>query len=624
MKPTIILKANSKFEKLPFASLSCISGIPLIVICAKRLANTGLDVVVATSNLNNHDELVNVLKKFKLQYFRATSKNVLKEFLRLKKNYHKDDIIIKASLENIFNDGYLAKKMVDILKKKKISYFNFSDQHNTPKGFGLEIFRIKKIFNLDKKIYYKNHGEKDLLLLDEYKFKKNYKKLRINLENIEDFIKIKKFLEKENNFFKIDSLSLLRKFIRKNEILDKSIKKEILKKRLIILGGSHDQTGTIKIAKNLLVRSIVFDKNVESPNIQLPDQFILKSATKTREINYFAKKTSINGIILQGPDFPQVSSKIESSLGVKNIPLSAAKICTDKYKMKVFLKKILIPIPKFTLHKKRSFKKSNINFPVIIKPLDKSGSRGVFLCEKKKQFSNLVKRAFLETKKNFLQIEEYLNGPQISTETFILNGKIFTPGFVDRNYELLKFTKPQIIENGGNYPSKHFEYYQEINQYIKKIAKSLKIRNGTIKGDIVIHKNKIYFIEVAVRLSGGDFSETIIPLSSSFNLIKNSINLALQNKIKKKDLKIKFKKNYIAHRYFFSKKGQLINIYGLNKIKKKSWVKKIKIFKNKGDFLSQTTNHTNRLGVFVITAGSQKQIDQRIQEVYKKIKFKII
>ena len=73
------------------------------------------------------------------------------------------------------------------------------------------------------------------MLLDEYKFKKNYKKLRINKKNIEDFIKIKKFLEKENNFFKIDSLSLLRKFIRKNEILDKSIKKEILKKRLYLI-----------------------------------------------------------------------------------------------------------------------------------------------------------------------------------------------------------------------------------------------------------------------------------------------------------------------------------------------------------------------------------------------------
>ena len=189
---------------------------------------------------------------------------------------------------------------------------------------------------------------------------------------------------------------------------------------------------------------------------------------------------------------------------------------------------------------------------------------------------------------------------------------------------MIKYTSPNIIENGGNYPSKNLQYYYQINKFIKIISRSLKIKNGTIKGDIVIHNNNIYFIEVAVRLSGGDFSETIIPLSSSFDLIKNSINLAIQNKIKKKDLLINYKKIHIAHRYFFSKKGQLVNIYGLNEIRKKPWVKKIKIFKNKGDFLPKTTNHSNRLGVFIITARSQKLIDQRVQEVYKKVKFKII
>ena len=53
--------------------------------------------------------------------------------------------------------------------------------------------------------------------------------------------------------------------------------------------------------------------------------------------------------------------------------------------MKVFLKKILIPIQVY-FTQKRSFKKSNINFPIIIKPLDKSGSRGVFCAKKKAVF----------------------------------------------------------------------------------------------------------------------------------------------------------------------------------------------------------------------------------------------
>ena len=90
----------------------------------------------------------------------------------------------------------------------------------------------------------------------------------------------------------------------------------------------------------------------------------------------------------------------------------------------------------------------------------------------------------------------------------------------------------------------------------------------------------------------------MIPLSSSFDLIRNSINLAIRNKIGQNDLNIKFKDTYLANRYFFSKKEKLNKIYGLNKIRKKAWIKKLKIFSSVGEKLSRTTNHTNRIGSF--------------------------
>ena len=221
-------------------------------------------------------------------------------------------------------------------------------------------------------------------------------------------------------------------------------------------------------------------------------------------------------------------------------------------------------------------------------------------------------------------MEEYLKGPQLSTESLIYKRKVYTPGFVDRNYEMLERTKPFILENGGIYPSNFFEHYHKINHYIKIISKALKIKNGVIKSDIVIHNNKIFFIEIAVRLSGGDFSETLIPLSSSFNLLRNSINLATRCKINKDDLKIKFKNKFLANRYFFSKKGKLKKIYGVEKIINKSWIKKFKIFYGLNQSLPTTTNHATRLGVFVVEAKSKDLLNKRIKMVYDKIKFKIV
>ena len=50
-------------------------------------------------------------------------------------------------------------------------------------------------------------------------------------------------------------------------------------------------------------------------------------------------------------------------------------------------------------------------------------------------------------------IEKYIEGPQLSTESIIINGKCYTIGFSDRNYEYLNKFSPYIIENGGDLPS---------------------------------------------------------------------------------------------------------------------------------------------------------------------------
>ena len=100
--------------------------------------------------------------------------------------------------------------------------------------------------------------------------------------------------------------------------------------------------------------------------------------------------------------------------------------------------------------------------------------------------------------------------------------------------------------------------------------------------------------------------------------------MSLGNKIKNKDLKINFSKLHFANRYFFAKKGKLIKINGIDRIKKKSWLKKIKIFKKIGDNLSTTTNHSNRLGTFLLRQKQKGYWKRGINEVYRKVSFKIV
>ena len=106
-----------------------------------------------------------------------------------------------------------------------------------------------------------------------------------------------------------------------------------------------------------------------------------------------------------------------------------------------------------------------------------------------------------------------------------MEGKAYTPGFVDRNYEMLTRFAPHFIENGGIHPSKiQGELRKAIEGLIERAALALGIENGVAKGDVVITGDgKPMIIEMAARLSGGDFSESLIPLGCGVNIVKAAI-----------------------------------------------------------------------------------------------------
>ena len=90
---------------------------------------------------------------------------------------------------------------------------------------------------------------------------------------------------------------------------------------------------------------------------------------------------------------------------------------------------------------------------LVIKPVDSRGSRGV---QRVSHVEDLTK-AFLFARSHSpserVMVEQYLDGPQISTESIVVDGRCYTPGFSDRNYEYLERYAPFFIENGGDLPS---------------------------------------------------------------------------------------------------------------------------------------------------------------------------
>ena len=229
-----------------------------------------------------------------------------------------------------------------------------------------------------------------------------------------------------------------------------------------------------------------------------------------------------------GSDIPIIVTKIAKALNLFSQNLYSAKISQNKILMKKFFKKNNIETPNYAVvdsfNKAQKFFINNKLNQAIIKPFNSSGSRGVFKIkslDELKVYKKIIHRNYGQKK---ILIEEFVDGPQLSTESIIYNSKIFTPGFSLRNYSDTSYLEPQIIENGGVMPNRLDGYRNKVEIIKIKLAKLLKIKKGVIKGDFVLDKNnEIQIIEFATRLSGGDFSESLAPLSNGINYLKKLI-----------------------------------------------------------------------------------------------------
>lgn len=385
-------------------------------------------------------------------------------------------------------------------------------------------------------------------------------------------------------------------------------------KTLLVLGGGPDQFPGVLKAKEMGIYTIVLDGNPDAHCKSYADKFHCVSIKHIEQIDTFIKEKlnkKVDGVIAFGVDIPYIISYVANRLQVNyTIPLESAILSENKFDSKEFMKKHKINIPPYSLISSMEDIKEFTNihsFPIVLKPVDNSASRGISLLYDLNNINKYYEYALKNSSCKKVMIEKYLDGPQVSTESFVVNGKIYNIGFADRNYKDMDKFLPNIIEDGGDLPSIFMsdKHKFQLEKYLEIISKELNIKNGVIKGDIVIYKDELYIIEFALRLSGGNFSTIEIPESTGVDFLKIAIKLHLNIKIEENEVIIK-KNDFVSLRYKFLedlKKGKIKNI----KLSTKDCISS-SLFVKLGDEIksNKTENHANRIAS-VITKGISRQ-----------------
>ncbi|MBF0248472.1 MAG: ATP-grasp domain-containing protein [Alphaproteobacteria bacterium] len=402
---------------------------------------------------------------------------------------------------------------------------------------------------------------------------------------------------------------------------------KISKPVVVILGASLDQAYMLRTARSMGFHVLAMDMNPKAACRDLADDFAPISTKDIAAITahldaLIADGVRIAGVTTMGSDIPDVVAAVSAHLGTPSISPTSAAIATDKVRMKACFAEHGIPIPWYreigSLDELRDIIAER-GPDLVIKPNDRSGSRGVFLLNASCDFADLFAKSLEFSFSKRILVEEFLPGPQISTETVMVGGVGHTPGFADRNYDGMERFHPQIMENGGWVPSVlGDEDRRAIEDLVVRSSLAMGVTDGITKGDVVLTPDGPKMIEMAARLSGGDFCAALVPLGSGVNYVRTAIELATGRAPDLSALHPKWNQA-VANRYFFPPPGRLVRIDGVDEVRSWDWVDKLEFWYGVGDVIPPALSHAHRFGVFVATAPDRAQLEERVARVYETI-----
>lgn len=308
-------------------------------------------------------------------------------------------------------------------------------------------------------------------------------------------------------------------------------------RKIAIIGASYLQLPLVQKCKEMGIETHCFAWAKGAVCKDVCDYFYDISTLEKEKILIVCQDIKIDGIMTIASDIavPTVCYVAEKMNLIGN-RFSDSEITTDKFLMRNAFINYGIRSPKYQLIKSRLELKNlkNLKFPLIVKPTDRSGSRGVQKVNNKSQLEDAIEFALAESFSGQAIVEEFIEGFEVSVESISWKGVHYVLAITDK----ITSGEPDFVELQHHQPSTlEKEVQEKIKECTLKALVSLSHQYGASHSEFKIDNNgDVYIIEVGARMGGDFIGSDLVFLSTAYDYLEACINVSL-NEFKEPKLK---------------------------------------------------------------------------------------
>ena len=306
-------------------------------------------------------------------------------------------------------------------------------------------------------------------------------------------------------------------------------------KKLLIIGGDSFSVDIVKTAQSMGIYTIVTDwyDTKRSPAKLVADEYWNTSIEDYDSLTKQIKEHQVDGILTGFTDSYLLA--YQHLCEINNFPSYGTKeqfeILTNKALYKEWCKKFNVP----TIQQYNA-SDTDIQFPIIIKPVDGSGSRGLHVCHNQEELQDAIADSKKYSKQGEVIIERYMTGREVTIFWTFVDGKYYLSAIGNRHVKQNQGKNVIPLPVGYTFPSVVIPKYQsEVEKHAEQMFSELGIRNGMMFMQCKVEDGTCYVYDIGYRLTGS-MEYKILEVVSGYNPLKMLINFALTGKMTDEDI----------------------------------------------------------------------------------------